>query len=158
MTSVEKCRSTRPLARAASSMISSISSWEVMIGSAGLIAGPGPSKPFESIRPYSVPVTVSVKRIGLFHPGGVSMLRNRMYVPCPQPRAISIVRVLKLRVLGCHDVVVCFSNTTERTPWRASSSAAPRPTGPAPTINTGAVSDIVILLETLQRLTRHVYH
>src|SRR5262245_12490526 len=47
-----------------------------------------------------------------------------------------MVRVLKLRVLGWNDVSSCFSISTLRTPKRASSSAAPRPMGPAPKTRT----------------------
>ena len=49
-------------------------------------------------------------------------------------------RLLKFRVFACHDVVSCFSISTDRTPHRASSSAAPRPTGPAPTTITRPAS------------------
>src|SRR5262250_2630181 len=107
-----------------------------MTGSQGLTVGPGPSKPFDSFLQNSRPVALSRKRIGLLQPGGVSMLRSRLYTAGPQPRAISMVRVLKLRVLGCQEVLSCFSIRMLGTPKRASSSAAPRPTGPAPRMMT----------------------
>ena len=49
-----------------------------MTGHAGLTSGPGPSKPFVSMTPNCSPVAVRKNRIGLFHPGGVSMLRSRL--------------------------------------------------------------------------------
>src|SRR5262245_24028706 len=146
--SVANRTSTSPVARTASSRIVSISSCDDMTGHAGLTSGPGPSKPFDSMMPNCSPVAVRRKRIGLFHPGGVSMLRSRLYTAGPHPRAISIVRVLKFRVLGCHDVVSCFSISTDRTPHRASSSAAPRPTGPAPTMITRPKVSSVIALRS----------
>jgi len=55
-----------------------MSSWDDMTGHAGLTAGPGPSKPFDSITPNCSPTADRRKRIGLFQAGGVSMLRSRL--------------------------------------------------------------------------------
>jgi hypothetical protein len=67
-----------PVARTASSRISSMSSCDDMTGIAGLTSGPGPSNPFDSITPNCSPIAERRKRIGLFQPGGVSMLRRRL--------------------------------------------------------------------------------
>jgi hypothetical protein len=55
-----------------------MSSCDDITGSHGLTVAPGPSKPFDSIVPNSWPMALERNRIGLFHPGGVSMLRRRL--------------------------------------------------------------------------------
>jgi hypothetical protein len=55
----------------------------------------------------------------------------------PQPRKISIERVLTPVARGKIDVVGWRSTRIERTPWRARPMAVTSPAGPAPTISTG---------------------
>ena len=58
----------------------------------------------------------------------------------PQPRISSIERRLRTVARGCVERSRRRSTSRASTPWRLSSTAAPRPAGPAPTMSTGTAS------------------
>src|SRR5262249_980259 len=86
----------------------------------------------DSISPYCSPVADVMKRNGLFHPRGVSMLRSRLLTPGPPPRAVSLVPGLKFPGFGCPPLPSGFSPRTPGTAQPPTPRPAPRPTGPAP--------------------------